>query len=137
MSLATRLAPHLAGLVHPGDDDTPPFPITLPVFQTATLPDGMAQEMAAEAGIPTPDIALHFLEAVLHLIETVGEVELIDRAEVADLRAAAAANEAKRHQTLTFTTRCGTTLRAMVRDFNTTEPKVPCDMVIHDCKGKQ
>ena len=128
MSLAARLAPHLATLIHPGDADTPAFPLTLPVFQTATLPDGMAQEMADQAGMPTPDIALHWMEAVLHLIGTVGDVELIPRgqrqSELAELHALRGGQEPKRNQIKPISCRvCREELfRVTIQDFDTDHP---------------
>ena len=124
-SLAERLAPHLGGLVHPGDADTPPFPLTLPTFQAATLPEGLSAEDAEELGLPTPDLNRHFLEAVIHLIETEGGVELVDKTELADLRAAAAANETQRNKTVELYCRCGTRLgRLMIIDYDTDHPRI-------------
>lgn len=124
-SLAERLAPHLAALVHPGDDNTPPFPLSLSVFQTATLPEGMRKEQAEEMGLPSPDLALHWLEAVIHLIETEGGVELVDRGEIADLRVAAKANEGKRNRTIELFCQCDVKLgRLMVQDFDSDHPRV-------------
>lgn len=136
--LVQRLAPRLATVLeHPGDEKTPPFPvIPLPTFQTATLPPGMAQEMAEQAGLPHPDFARIYFEAWLHLLETEGDVTVIDNTELADLRAAAAAVEHKRDQPIVFTTPCGARLRAMVRGFDTQHPQVPCELVNHQCGVK-
>lgn len=132
MSLAEKLAPKLPGLIHPGDSETDPFPLIIPSFQTATLPEGMAQDMADELGMPSPDICLHFLEAVLHLIDVEG-YDILPKAEVADLRAAATLNEGKRNQVVTFHTPCGAEMRAMARDFDREHPLVPCELVNHKC----
>lgn len=124
MTLAARLAPHLATLVHPGDADTPPFPLAMAQFQTAQLPEGMQLEQAEEMGLPSPNLSLHFMEAVLALIEREG-IELVDHTEMADLRAAAAAQESKRHQVIELYCHCGTKLgRLMVQDFDTEHPRV-------------
>lgn len=137
MTLAQRLAPHMAGtLIHPGDEHTEPFPVApLPAFTaTATMPKGMAENMAQQAGLPHPDFARIYCEAWLELLTTVGGVELLDRQELADLRAAAATKEHRRNQMLTFTTPCGATLRAMAKDFDTDHPSVPCELVNHECR---
>jgi len=124
-TLAERLAPHLATLVHPGDESTPPFPLSLPTFQTVTLPEGLAAEDAAEMGLPTPELNKHFLEAVIYLIERVGNVELVDKTQMADLRAAAASQESERNKQIELFCRCGTKLgRLAVMDFDTDHPRV-------------
>lgn len=138
MTLAEQLAPHLAGtLTHPGDDHTEPFPLApLPIFQhQAMLPKGMAEDMAKQAGLPSPDFAKLWLEAIIALIEDNG-VTIIDNADLADLQAAAAAHEHRRNQTLTFHTPCGHTLRAMVKGFDTQNPTVPCELVNHECRTR-
>lgn len=132
-TLAERLAPHLYGpLEHPvhGVIMSP-----LAGMNAMTMPPGMAEEMAKEAGLPEPNIALLLLECVLHLLETEG-VELVDKAAMADLRAAAEHNEGKRNQVLIFTTPCGAEMRAMAKGFDTGRPSVPCALVVHDCKGR-
>ena len=123
--LAERLAPYLATLVHPGDESTPPFPLSLPTFQAATLPEGLAAEDAEEMGLPTPELNKHFLDAVIHLLRTEGRVELIDQDQLADLRAAAASQETARNKTIEIFCRCGTKLgRLSVLDFDTDHPRV-------------
>jgi len=137
--IAARLAPYMAQvLTHPGDGDTPPFPLApLPVFATqATMPKGMAEDMAEQAGLPHPDFARIYCEAWLALLESVGEVTLVPNDELSDLRAAAAAREHRRNQILTFTTPCGAQLRAMAKGFDTDKPEVPCDMVKHECRRR-
>lgn len=132
----THLAPKLATLIHPGDDTTEPFPMVLPWFQQQELiPDGLAQQQADELGLPSPDLNRLQLEAIVHLIETEGNVELVDKAELAALRTAAAANEVKRHAILEFVTDCGQpAFRAMVRDFDTDHPRISCDAAKHECR---
>ena len=127
--LAEQLAPQLPSLVHPGDDTTPPFPLALSVFHTATLPEGLAQEQAEDMGLPTPNLALHFTEAFLHLIDQLGHA-IIPKSELADLRAAATAREHKRHERKEFLTTCGhPVFRAMIQDFDTDHPRIPCDVI--------
>lgn len=135
-TLAQRLAPHMAGtLTHPGDEHTEPFPVApLPAFTaTATMPKGMAENMAQQAGLPHPDFALIYCETWLHALQTVCNVTIIDNDELADLRAAAATKEHRRNQMLTFTTPCGAQIRAMAKDFDTDHPSVPCELVNHEC----
>lgn len=134
-TLIGKIAPTLPALLHPGGDGQDPYPLILPMFQAVQLPPGMAQEMAEELGLPSSDIATQFLEALFHTIETVGGHTLIDTAELADLSAAAAANEYKRNEVKIFHgQRCGKPLfRAMVTDFNTDQPRVPCAVMDHDC----
>lgn len=126
--LAERLSERLYGvLTHPGDDDTPPFPVMSPLvgLQAATMPPGMAEQIAEDAGLPHPNFALIWLEAVLALVETEGGVTLVDNAELADLRAAAVSNEGKRNQQKDLHCRCGTKLaRLSIRDFDTEHPTV-------------
>ena len=134
-SIAERLAPRLPGLVHPGDADTAPFPLMLAQFQTAQLPEGMAQEIADEMGMPTSDIGLHFLEALFFAMEQEG-LQVIDGAELADLRAAAAANETKRNAIKVFCCEtCDKALfRVMVKGFDTNRPTVPAAVKAHECR---
>lgn len=135
--LAERLAPLLAALVHPGDADTPPFPLSLPTFQAAAMPEGLAAEDAEELGLPTPNLNKHFLEAVIHLLETEGGVELVDHAVIADLRSAAAANETRRNQQIELLCRCGTKLgRLMVEGFDTEHPRVNGPELIKGMQSK-
>lgn len=137
-SLAERLAPHLSGvLIHPGDGETKPFPIApFPQFQTVQMPKGMAEDIAEQSGLPHTDFARIYLEAIIALLETEGGVELVDQNELADLRRAAQKQEHRRNQILEFHTPCGATIRAMVKDFNTDHPQVPCELVKHNCGAR-
>lgn len=139
-TLAERLAPHMAGSIwHPGDAETKPFPLVPPpMFRTATLPPGQLEEMAKDAGLPSPDFAKTYCEAWLHLVQTEGNVTLVDNAELADLRAAAAVNEGKRNQVKECVTMCGApAYRMTIRDFDTDHPRVPCAAVAgHECGVK-
>lgn len=123
--LAERVAPKLGELVHPGDDNTPPFPLSLPTFQPAVLPDGMAQAEADELGLPTLDLSKLFLEALFALMAREYGVSLVDTRELADLTTAAHAKEHKRTQQINLHCNCGQKLaRLMVQDFDTTNPRV-------------
>ena len=139
-SLAERLAPHLSGvLVHPGDPEKGMKPSNLaplPTFASQVqMPKGMAEDLAEQAGLPHSDFALLYTEAWLHLLTTVGGVELVDQNELADLRRTAQKQEHRRNQILEFHTPCGATIRAMVKDFDTDHPVVPCELVNHNCNG--
>lgn len=126
-ALAERLAPMLATLVHPGDAETPAFPLSLATFQPATLPEGMTPEEAEELGLPTIGLSERFLEALFHLMHNQG-VAFVDPTELADLRAAAAAREHKRVEIKQFYFTCGQpAFRVTVRDFDTDHPIIPCE----------
>lgn len=123
--LAEQAAPHLATLVHPGDSDVPPFPMSLPMFQPAVLPEGMASEEAEELGLPSSDFGKLFLQALFHMLSTELGVTMVNAAELADLRTAAAAQEHRRTQQINLHCDCGTKLaRLAVRDFDTDNPHV-------------
>lgn len=144
MTLAERLAPHMSGvLVHPGDDTTEPFPVApIPVFtNTATLPKGMAEDMAEQAGLPSPDFARIYTETWIHTLETVCNVTLVDNTELADLHAELATLRAvanpKANELKTIKATCGNPAgRAMVRNLHTPEPVLPCEMVKHECRKR-
>lgn len=123
--LAEQAAPHLGTLVHPGDQDTPPFPLSLPMFQPATLPEGMAQEVGDEFELPLNDIPKVFLQALFHMLTTQLGVTIVDAAELADLQTAAAAQEHRRTEQLHIHCQCGQKLaRLAVTDFDTKNPRV-------------
>ena len=131
-NLAARVSPHLSGLTHPGNgDDVKPFPLILAQFQRAELPEAMRQHDAEQLGLPTPDLNLHVVEAVLHLIENIGDVELVDRQTLTDLRAAATAREHKRNAIKpVHCTACNTVLfRATIKDFDTDHPRITPEVI--------
>lgn len=144
-TLAQRLAPHMTGtLTHPGDQSTEPFPLApIPAFtNTATMPKGMAEDMAQQAGLPHPNFALIYCEAWLALLENIGGVTLVPNAELAELRAELAQwraiAEPKANEMKTINAVCGAPAgRVMARGLHTDQPVFPCEMVIHDCKGKR
>lgn len=126
--LAEQAAPHLATLVHPGDQDVPPFPLSLPIFQPAVLPEGMAAEEAEELGLPSPEFGKLFLQALFHMMTTQLGVTMVDAAELADLQAAAATHEHKRNEVKRFQFACGQpAFRVMVKDFDSDHPIIPCE----------
>lgn len=129
--LAEQAAPHLATLVHPGDDDTPAFPINLPMFQPAVLPEGMASEEAEELGLPSSDFGKLFLQAEFAMLQEQFNVAFIDADELADLRAAAAVREPKRNEVKRFYTSCRDEpiFRVMVKGFDTDHPEIPCEAI--------
>lgn len=125
--LAERVGPRIGELVHPGDNDTPPFPITLPTFQPATLPEGMTTDEAEELGLPTLELPRRFLQALFHLLGTEFNVELVDATELADLQAAAATREHKRVEIKQFWFRCGAkAFKVTVENFNSDHPIISC-----------
>src|SRR6058998_3781783 len=108
-TVVDRVAPQLGSLVHPGDGKSvKPFPIPLPMFRTAALSPEMRQQFAAEANLPTPDIARLVTEAIVALIEQ--DNVIIPKTEVAEMRKAAAASEPLRNQRIDLKCRCGTPL---------------------------
>ena len=126
--LAEQAAPLLGTLVHPGDQDTPPFPLSIALFQPIALPEGMAQEEAEELGLPSVDFGKLFLQALFHMLDTQLGVTMIDAAELADLQAAAANNEHKRNEVKRFQFACGKpAFRVMVKDFDSDHPIIPCE----------
>ncbi|GAS95479.1 Gp80 [Mycolicibacterium canariasense] len=126
--LAERVGPRLGELVHPGDADTPPFPLSLPTFQPNILPDGMTEEEAEELGLPTMDLPKLFLQALFHLLQNGFGVTLVDSGELADLQAAAAVREHKRVEFKQFRFRCGAAaFRVAVENFDSDSPIIPCE----------
>lgn len=122
--IAELISVKLPELTHPGDGNGA---ILLPVstFRTAGLPPDQADQFARDAGYPSADIPKLVGEALVHLIETDGDSEIISKAELNQLRAAAAIAEPQRHRQVQVHCYCGTPLfRAHIRDFDTDKPKV-------------
>ncbi len=136
--LAEQAAPHLATLIYPGDNDTPAFPLNVPVFQPHTLPEGMADAEAEELGLPTNNFGILFLKALFHTLTTQLGVTMVDAAELADLQAAAAKNEHKRNEVKRFYTACSAEplFRVMVKGFDTDHLVIPCE-VVRTLQGRQ
>lgn len=123
--LAERVAPKLGELVHPGDADVPPFPLSLATFQPSVLPEGMADAEAEELGLPTANLSKLFLEALFALMEREYGVVFADAHELAALTTAAQAREHKRNEKKALTCQCGVRLgQLMVQDFDTDNPRV-------------
>lgn len=111
------LTSRAGSLMYPGDEKSKPFPLVLPMYRT----DGQDPD-ATEA---TMTIAKLHMTAIVHLIETDGDSTIVPNAELAQLRAAAAANEQLRHRQPTIYCQCGTSLgRLNITDFDTDHPKV-------------
>lgn len=118
--LAERVAPKLGELVHPGDDQVPPFPLSLPTFQPSVLPEGMAEAEAEELGLPTLDLNKLFLEALFALLQREYGVELIDNTDLAQLTAAAAQQTLKPNQPIEIWLNNTKIARLTVRDYDYT-----------------
>jgi hypothetical protein len=79
--IADLIAATLAsGLIHPGDpeDSRGEMVINLPVFRTAGLPEQVAEQVSVTTTL--------LAEAIVHLIETAGGSEIVDREELIRLR---------------------------------------------------
>lgn len=123
-AIAQLIAEKLPDLTHPGDGSGA---ISLPVstFRMAGIPPEMAEQFARDAGYPSANIPLLIAEAIVHLVETDGNAEIISKAELSQMRAAKAAAEPQRNRQVEVQCNCGTTLfRAMFRDFDTDKPKL-------------
>ena len=70
------------GLIHPGDENKQPSPIVLPIFRTAGMPPEMKKLVDETSKL--------LGEAIVHLIETEGGCELVDRDAVTAMRDSAA-----------------------------------------------
>lgn len=128
--LADRVAPKLGELIHPGDDDVPPFPLSLPTFQPSVLPEGMAEAEAEELGLPSLDLSKLFLEALFAMLEREYGVVLMDAQEVTQLTTAATAREHKRNEKKALHCTCGVKLgQLMVQDFDTDNPRVTPELI--------
>jgi hypothetical protein len=77
------------GLIHPGDGDKqPPKLIPLPGLSNMGITPEQAEHFARQAGLPANDAPKLIGEAIVCLLET--KWELVDRDELAQLRAAVA-----------------------------------------------
>lgn len=111
--IATLIAQRIpAGLPHPGDGkDQKPAMLNLPAFRSTGLPPGMEAHFAKEAGLPSNDIPRLIAEAVVNLIETDGDSEIISKAELTELRAKAATLDGQTPQQITVHCRCDNQLK--------------------------
>lgn len=91
LAAVTLIADRLpAGLMHPGDDDQPARPLVLAALNNIGISAEQAAHFANEAGLPSNDAPKLIAEAIVHLLETEGGLELVSRAELEELRAEAA-----------------------------------------------
>lgn len=69
-----------SGLVHPGDPEggRGEMVINLPAFRTTGLPEQVAEQVSVTTTL--------LAEAIVHLIETTGDSEIVDREELVRLR---------------------------------------------------
>ncbi len=119
-TIAALIADHIGELIHPGDGNSGPIVLPVSTFRTAGIPPEMAEQFAREAGYPTADIPKLVGEAIVHLIETQGDSEIISRGELAQLRAAAKANEPLKDRPVEVHCHCGAELfTAHLRNFST------------------
>ena len=123
-AIAALIAEKLPDLTHPGDGSGA---ISLPVstFRMAGIPPQMAEQFARDAGYPSANIPQLIAEALVHLIETDGDSEIVRRSELTRMRAAADAAEPQRSRQVQVHCNCGAPLfRAQFRDFDTDKPRV-------------
>lgn len=123
-TIADLIARKLPDLTHPGDGSGP---IMLPVstFRNAGIPPEMAEQFAREAGYPSADITKLIGEALVHLIETDGDSEIVRRSELADMRKATETAEPQRNRQVQIHCHCGTPLfRVNIRNFDSDKPSV-------------
>jgi len=80
------------GLPHPGDRDNNQSPqlITFPGMRMHGVPQQVLDQLAQEAGLPSSDMPRLVAEAMVNLIQTDGESEIVLRSELASLRQARA-----------------------------------------------
>jgi hypothetical protein len=115
----------LPGLTHPGVDGQGSIQLPVAAFRAAaTLPPQVAEQFAADAALPTANIAQLFAEAIIHLIEQGGDSEIVPRAELNALRANST-TIAPTRQVEFHCLACGTMLfGAQLRDSNTDKPRL-------------
>ncbi|MEE3066591.1 MAG: hypothetical protein VYA67_22060 [Actinomycetota bacterium] len=75
------------GLTHPGDAQKPETTFMLPGLKSTGIPQEMADYFANEAGMPSSDAPKITAESIVHLITGELGIELVDRAELDQLRA--------------------------------------------------
>jgi hypothetical protein len=81
------------GLLYPGNPalNQPAKLIPLPGLRNLGISPDQATQFANEAGLPSNDAPKLIAEALIHTLETDGGIELVDKSEIADLRAQLAA----------------------------------------------
>jgi hypothetical protein len=105
--VADLIARRLPELVHPGDAQTPAMVLPLPMFRQQALPPEMAEHFAKEAGFPKANVNMLVAEAIVSLIETEGEIELVTRPELAKLRLDATSGMERNRQVKLTCRLCG------------------------------
>lgn len=106
--IASLIAERLpGGLIHPGNEELPAKAIPLPGLASSGIPAEQAKMFAAQAGLPSNDVPKLLGEAIVHLIETDGDSEIISRAELEQLRReAATVDQEQTGQTVNVHCRC-------------------------------
>lgn len=108
-AITTLIAERLpTGLPHPGSADQKPRTIMLPAMRNTGIPAELTQHFADQAGLPTNDMPKLVAEALINLIETDGNSEIISRTELAELRQAAATLAGHTPTTITIHCHCDT-----------------------------
>lgn len=71
------------GLPHPGDPDKgqPPRLLILPGMNFHGIPAELMQKFAEDAGLPSPDLPRLLAVALVNLIETTGNCEIVPKPE--------------------------------------------------------
>jgi hypothetical protein len=91
-TISSLIASNLkAGLPHPGyvEQNIPPQVIHFPGMNHRGIPQQVLDHYAREAGLPSSDLPKLIGEAVVHLIETQGNSEIVTKTELESLRKAA------------------------------------------------
>lgn len=84
MSIVDVIAEGLrTGLPHPGDPENgvPAKTLLLPGMNFRSIPKELMEKFAADAGLPSSDVAKVFAEAIVNLIETKGNSDIVARPE--------------------------------------------------------
>lgn len=119
--ITALIAEALPNLTHPG---TGSGPILLPIpalRSTANLPPEVAEEFAAEAGLPSSDMPRLVAEAIVALIED--QHEIVPRSQLDTLRRSATPVEPLRQ--VDVHCHCGARLFGVqIKDGDTNSPKV-------------
>lgn len=76
------------GLPHPGDRENHQTAqlIRIPGMNPVGVPRVVLDQMAKDAGLPTSDMSTLVAEAVVNLIETDGNSEIVNKSELKGLR---------------------------------------------------
>lgn len=91
-TIASLISSNLkTGLPHPGykEQNVPAQVIHFPGMNFRGMPQEMLDHYAREAGLPSSDLPKLVGEAIVNLIETQGDSEIVNKAELGNLRDAA------------------------------------------------